>query len=98
MATTRRYRATDKSKTAKSKKKVSKRAALIKKVEKAGKVKLRTDWLALYKKKSAKKKPRSAPMPRMGRTPREGQEEALQSLGKRRKWIKRQRASLPIVK
>jgi len=34
--------------TAKPKKKVSKRAALIKKVEKEGKVKLRTDWSALY--------------------------------------------------
>ena len=50
MGTTRRYRATDKTKTAKPKKKVSKRAALIKKVEKKG-IKLRTDWSALHKKK-----------------------------------------------
>ena len=49
--TTRRYRATDKTKTAKPKPKVSKRAALIAKVEKSGKVKLRTDWSALRKKK-----------------------------------------------
>ncbi len=48
--TTRRYRATDKTKTAKPKPKVSKRAALIAKVEKSG-VKLRTDWSALRKKK-----------------------------------------------
>lgn len=50
MGTTRRYRATDKTKTAKPKKKLSKRAALIKKVEKEGKVKLRTDWSALHRK------------------------------------------------
>lgn len=50
MGTTRRYRKTDKSKTAKPKKKLSKRAALIKKVEKEGKVKLRTDWSALHRK------------------------------------------------
>jgi len=38
--------------TAKPKKKISKRAALIKKVEKSG-VKLRTDWSALIPKKSS---------------------------------------------
>jgi hypothetical protein len=51
MGTTRRYRATDKTKTEKPKKKISKRAALIKKVEKEGKVELRTDWSALHRKK-----------------------------------------------
>ena len=52
--TTRRYRKTDKTKTAKPKPKVSKRAALIAKVEKSGKVKLRTDWSALIVKKKKK--------------------------------------------
>ena len=43
-------------KIAKPKKKISKRAALIKKAEKSG-VKLRTDWSALYPNPPAKKKP-----------------------------------------
>ena len=111
MGTTRRYRKTDKSKTAKPKKKLSKRAALIKKVEKEGKVKLRTDWSALYrkptKKKPAKKKPSSTPRPAIGRPPREGREERLQSIQRpsrrkekkdelalRRKWIKKQREEM----
>ena len=109
MGTTRRYRATDKTKTAKPKKKVSRREALIKRVEKltGGKVKHARDPLrftakevkAIYelgrasgaKDLSTKQKKKKSPA---RPTPREGQEEALQSLEKRRKWIKRQREEM----